>query len=296
MNWKKALSLAGGAAAVVALTYILMKDDENHDENDDENDERKRKDGKLNKDSNKIIKGDSMTRDDLLQLLNEMLKLQTDMKNIVKDLIVVAKKNNYDFMAVYEVAKTYNTIDPLGKYQIEMPEFDKVVESYHFDPVEYLSRNNFSTIILEVKEKVAKLMSSQENYYVNMSDTTLSVDKIIEIHHFMLNELYKIDPEFKKIPNKSELDPKLIALGKLYGQCVNMYLFIQSIVSAKVEEEFNLTSEDVEASIANQQYALTSVRIKRNMEFARVNIQMQTIMNKFMGDHFKFMCDKEGAY
>ncbi|KAI4838192.1 conserved Apicomplexan protein [Plasmodium brasilianum] len=279
MNWKKALSLAGGAAAVVALTYILMKDDENHDENDDENDERKRKDGKLNKDSNKIIKGDSMTRDDLLQLLNEMLKLQTDMKNIVKDLIVVAKKNNYDFMAVYEVAKTYNTIDPLGKYQIEMPEFDKVVESYHFDPVEYLSRNNFSTIILEVKEKVAKLMSSQENYYVNMSDTTLSVDKIIEIHHFMLNELYKIDPEFKKIPNKSELDPKLIAL------------VIQSIVSAKVEEEFNLTSEDVEASIANQQYALTS-----NMEFARVNIQMQTIMNKFMGDHFKFMCDKEGAY
>ncbi|SCN12586.1 conserved Plasmodium protein, unknown function [Plasmodium malariae] len=265
MNWKKALSLAGGAAAVVALTYILMKDDENHDENDDENDERKRKDGKLNKDSNKIIKGDSMTRDDLLQLLNEMLKLQTDMKNIVKDLIVVAKKNNYDFMAVYEVAKTYNTIDPLGKYQIEMPEFDKVVESYHFDP--------------EVKEKVAKLMSSQENYYVNMSDTTLSVDKIIEIHHFMLNELYKIDPEFKKIPNKSELDPKLIAL------------VIQSIVSAKVEEEFNLTSEDVEASIANQQYALTS-----NMEFARVNIQMQTIMNKFMGDHFKFMCDKEGAY
>ncbi|SBT71164.1 conserved Plasmodium protein, unknown function [Plasmodium malariae] len=206
MNWKKALSLAGGAAAVVALTYILMKDDENHDDNDDENDERKRKDGKLNKDSNKIIKGDSMTRDDLLQLLNEMLKLQTDMKNIVKDLIVVAKKNNYDFMAVYEVAKTYNTIDPLGKYQIEMPEFDKVVESYHFDP--------------EVKEKVAKLMSSQENYYVNMSDTTLSVDKIIEIHHFMLNELYKIDPEFKKIPNKSELDPKLIALVIILNLCV----------------------------------------------------------------------------
>ncbi|EWC88112.1 hypothetical protein PFNF54_03031 [Plasmodium falciparum NF54] len=237
MNWKKALSLAGGAAAVVALTYMLMKDEDNHDDNDDENDKKKKKDNKLSKDSNRIIKGDSMTREDLLQLLNEMLKLQSDMKNIVKDLIVVAKNNNYDFMAVYNVAKTYNTIDPLGKYQIEMPEFDKVVESYHFDP--------------EVKETVSKLMSSQENYYSNMSETaTLSVDKIIEIHHFMLNELYKIDPEFKKIPNKNELDPKLIAL------------VIQSIVSAKVEEEFNLTSEDVEASIANQQYALTSVRTK----------------------------------
>ncbi|CRG99934.1 conserved Plasmodium protein, unknown function [Plasmodium relictum] len=266
MNWKKALSLAGGAAAVVALTYMLMRDEDNHEEKDDEKNEKKKKDNKITKDSNKIIKGDSMTREDLLQLLNEMLKLQSDMKNIVKDLIVVAKNNNYDFMAVYNIAKTYNTIDPLGKYQIEMPEFDKVVESYHFDP--------------EVKETVSKLMTSQENYYANMSDApTLSVDKIIEIHHFMLNELYKIDPEFKKIPNKNELDPKLIAL------------VIQSIVSAKVEEEFNLTSEDVEASIATQQYALTS-----NMEFARVNIQMQTIMNKFMGDHFKFMCDKEGAY
>lgn len=54
------------------------------------------------------------------------------------------------------------------------------------------------------------------SYYSNISDSAiLSVDKIIEIHHFMLNELYKIDPEFKKIPNTNELDPKLIALGKL---------------------------------------------------------------------------------
>ncbi|CAD2091151.1 conserved Plasmodium protein, unknown function [Plasmodium vinckei] len=261
MNWKKALSLAGGAAAVVALTYMLMKDDENDDENDD-NPKRNRS----GKNSNRIMKGDSMTREDLLQLLNEMLKLQTDMKNIVKILIQVAKDNNYDFMTVYNEAKKHNTIDPLGKYQIEMPEFDKVVESYHSDP--------------EVKEAVSKLMTSQENYYSNISDSAiLSVDKIIEIHHFMLNELYKIDPEFKKIPNTNELDPKLIAL------------VIQSIISARVEDEFNLTSEDVEASIANQQYALTS-----NMEFARINIQMQTVMNKFMGDHFKFMCDREGGY
>ncbi|ETW40154.1 hypothetical protein PFNF135_05472, partial [Plasmodium falciparum NF135/5.C10] len=82
MNWKKALSLAGGAAAVVALTYMLMKDEDNHDDNDDENDKKKKKDNKLSKDSNRIIKGDSMTREDLLQLLNEMLKLQSDMKNI----------------------------------------------------------------------------------------------------------------------------------------------------------------------------------------------------------------------
>ncbi|SBT76946.1 conserved Plasmodium protein, unknown function [Plasmodium ovale] len=147
MNWKKALSFAGGAAAVVALTYMLMKDEDNYDDKEDENDEKKKKD-KLCKDSNKTIKGETMTREDLLQLLNEMLKLQTDMKNIVKHLIVVAKNSNYDFMAVYNVAKTYNTIDPLGKYQIEMPEFDKVVESYHFDP--------------EVKDAVSKLMSSQE--------------------------------------------------------------------------------------------------------------------------------------
>ncbi|EAA22939.1 hypothetical protein [Plasmodium yoelii yoelii] len=253
----------GGAAAVVALTYMLMKDDDNDDEND-----TTQKKNKSGKDSNRIMKGDSvgMTREDLLQLLNEMLKLQTDMKNIVKILIQVAKDNNYDFMTVYNEAKKHNTIDPLGKYQIEMPEFDKVVESYHSDP--------------EVKEAVSKLMTSQENYYSNISDSAiLSVDKIIEIHHFMLNELYKIDPEFKKIPNTNELDPKLIAL------------VIQSIISARVEDEFNLTSEDVEASIANQQYALTS-----NMEFARINIQMQTVMNKFMGDHFKFMCDREGGY
>lgn len=38
------------------------------------------------------------------------------------------------FMTVYNEAKKHNTIDPLGKYQIEMPEFDKVVESYHSDP------------------------------------------------------------------------------------------------------------------------------------------------------------------
>ncbi|VWU50027.1 conserved protein, unknown function [Hepatocystis sp. ex Piliocolobus tephrosceles] len=265
MNWKKVLGVAGGAAAVVAITYMLMKDDDNPDEENNEKDGKKKKDSKLSKDSNRIIRADTMTREDLLQLLKEMLTLQTDMKNVVKDLTEVAKKNNYDFMAVYNIAKTYNTTDPLGKYQIEMQEFDNVVESYNFDP--------------EVKEAVSKLMSAPENYYANMSDAKiLSVEKIIEIHHFMLNELYKIDPEFKKIPNRNELDPKLIAL------------VVQSIVSAKVAEGFNLTSEDVEASIAHQHYALAS-----DMEFSKINIQMQTIMNKFMDEHFKLMCDREGV-
>lgn len=52
--------IIGGAAAVVALTYMLMKDEDNHDDNDDENDKKKKKDNKLSKDSNRIIKGDSV--------------------------------------------------------------------------------------------------------------------------------------------------------------------------------------------------------------------------------------------
>lgn len=248
LNWVKALSIAGGAVTVAAISYLLLRDDDSSRSKTEEESKDKNKSGnKQKKDETKIDK------ENLLQLLNEMHKLQVDTKNMIKDLTEVAKKNNYDIMSVYNAALSYETEDPLTKYQMQMPEFDEVVENYQHDP--------------EVKEALKKLMNPPEAYYPPMSSgNVLSVQKIIEIHNYMLKELKLVQPELEKIPNKNELEPKILAL------------VIQSIISGKVEEKFNITSQEVEMSIGKQQYNLTV-----DVDFAKINMQMQSIMNKMMG-------------
>lgn len=257
MNWKKYLTVAGGAAAAVAIAYMLIREDDNNDSKN-ENEEEKA-DSKSNK------KGCKMTKEEVLQLLNEMQEAQAGMKNMVLSLIKTAKNCNYDFMTVYNEAKKIDTVDPLMKRQMVISDFDKAIESYHFDP--------------EVSASVTKLVRADSAPISKSDRPILSVKKIIEIHAFMLKVLYSVEVTFQSIPNKKELDTKLVAL------------VIQSIVSAKVEDTFNVLSEDVETSILAQQYALSS-----NVEFAQVNVEMQSIMNKCVGESFSHLCDREDEY
>lgn len=248
LNWVKALSIAGGAVTVAAISYLLLRDDDSSRSKTEEESKDKNKSGnKQKKDETKIEK------ENLLQLLNEMYQLQIDTKNLIKDLTEVAKKNNYDIMSVYNAALSYESKDPLRKYQMQIREFDEVVENYHHDP--------------EVKEALKKLMNPPKSYYPPMpSANVLSVQKIIEIHNFMLKELKLVQPEVEKIPNKNELDPKILAI------------VIQSIIGGKVEEKFNITSQEVEMSIGMQHSNLTV-----DVDFAKINIQIQSIMNKMIG-------------
>lgn len=256
MNWKKCLTLAGGAAAAVAIAYLLVREDDNQAESKQENEEEKQ-------DSKNTKKECKISKEELLQLLNEMQAMHTETKNMINSLIIAAKKCNYDFMAVYNEAKKKDTIDPLMKRQMVMRDFDNAIEKYHFDP--------------DVSDAVTRLVKGQEfPPDSNMDKPLMSVDKIIGIHHYMLQELYNVEEEFQALPNKNDLDTKLIAIS------------IQSIISAKVEEKFDVTSEEVEAGISAQQYMLSS-----NLDFAQLNIEMQSIMNKCVGESFSRFCDRE---
>lgn len=247
-NWIKALSIAGGAVTVAAISYLLLRDDDSNRSKKDEETQDKDKAG--NKTTKKKTQ---MNKETLIQLLSEMVKLQTDTKTLLKDLTDVARKNNYDIMTVYNVALSYDTEDPLSKYQLDMPEFDALMANYRGDA--------------DVSEYIFKLMAAPETEDASMSSANiLSVEKIIDIHRYMLKEMEIMEAKVNKIPNRHELEPKLLPL------------VIQSIICAKVEEKFKITAQEIEMSLGQQQMNLSP-----NVEFAKINIQMQALMNKIMG-------------
>jgi len=94
----------------------------------------------------------------------------------------------------------------------------------------------------------------------------LTVKQIIEIHKFMLQELESLANSSDLASKKSQLDVKTVTI------------VAQAKIGAKMEEKFNVASEDLEAAVL-----LYHTMLATDQEFAKVNMEIQHTMGKLMG-------------
>jgi len=243
IDWKQALMAAGAAAGVAAVLHYLLKEEEESE--------------------SKVLAaqlggtgaGEASSELEMIHMvLAELLGSQDKMKSAMKDLTKDLLAAPHTFAEAYQKVQTVQPSDPLEKCGLSMEAFDQMVSKHQNDPV--------------VREAIMRMMGaptpSTKAPSVNAMEIT--VKTLIDVHKFMAEGLTAIVADVEDTPNKASLDGKTAMMAA------------QTIVAAKVEAKFDVTSEDLEAAvIANQE------KLQNSQEFAMVSQEMQTVMTKLMG-------------
>merc|ERR1712137_770651 len=163
-------------------------------------------------------------------------------KTITKELL---KASSISFQQTYQRLKEMQPEDPIDLHSLSSADFDELLDKYQNDP----AAQSF------IKGMVGPPILTSHT-------SELTVEEIVAIHVFMLNALKDLTTQIGETPDK---DVKTLTIA---AQC---------IVNAKVEAEFDLTSEDVEIAVMNNYIVLSG-----NVDFANVSLEIQNTMAKFV--------------
>jgi len=246
-DWKKLLIAAGSAAGVCAVLYYVLR-------------EEKRASAKVGGDDNNDKKArgvkasvDEISKEQVLQILQEIIKSQEIMKGYMKDLTKELRSKTLTFEQTYTRVKDVQPKDPLEKYGLSMMDFDQLLDKHQRDP--------------PVREAIAKIMGvPSPGTATNEKVQAITVRQIIDVHTFMLAELENVVKYFQNIQNKTSYDMKTVTIAA------------QALVGSKVEDKFNITSEDIESAVLIHHTMLAT-----DQEFAKININIQHAMGKLLG-------------
>lgn len=246
MDWKKALLLAGGAAGAAAVLYYLLQEEPEKSSSLDEETGEGKQDVKS--------AAQNISKEEVLKILGDIVvsveKMKVHMKAITTELV----KNKQSFDETYQRIKAVEPEDSLEKYRLSVADFDKLLNAYGFDP--------------QIKEGVRRMMGVHNTSLPAEKDSVLPVSKIIDVHEFMLKELGDLVSDFeslKKSAPKDHYNNKTVSLA------------VQAIMDAKVEEKFNLKSEDIENAVVRHHSQLAI-----DQKFANISKEMHGHMNKLM--------------
>mmetsp|Transcript_75312 Transcript_75312/g.197400 ORF Transcript_75312/g.197400 Transcript_75312/m.197400 type:complete len:247 (-) Transcript_75312:312-1052(-) len=244
MDAKKLLIAAAGTVAAGAVLYYLLKDDEKAVTGDGVEKKKKKQDV------------DEITKEQVQQILQEIIKSQDQMKGYMKELTKELLTKSLKFDETYKRVREVQPSDPLEKYGLSMMDFDTLLDKHQGDPA--------------VRESIAKIMGAP-NPSTCTSDKVqgISVKKIIDVHNFMQEELDRLVTDFHAMPNRDSYDMKTVTIAA------------QAIVGSKIEDKFGITSEDIESAVLMHHAMLAT-----NQEFASINIKIQHTMGKLMGAQF----------
>lgn len=243
MDWKKALLLAGGLAGGAAALWYLLKEDG-----------AKTAAAVVNsKADRRVGAAEEITKEQLMQILKEIIASQEEMKAYIKILTEELLSKSLTFDETYKKVREVQPKDPLERYGLSMTDFDKQLNNHQQDP--------------EVREAITKIMGSPSPSNLASDKVQgISVKEVIDIHNFMLEELEKLVEDFQKTPGKESFDMKTVTIAA------------QAIVGSKIQAKFSITSEDIESAVLMYHAHLAS-----DQDFASVNIKIQHAMGKLMG-------------
>lgn len=241
--------LAGlGAAGVAAVIYCLTK-------------EPKSTKTRIVQDSKDVpaggvTKAEEMSKETVSIILKEIIDSQEQMKVYMKDLTKELKTKQMDFKQTYDRVRQVQPSDPLESHGLSMMEFDQLLDKYQSDPM--------------VREAIAKIMGAPNPANTQSAKVQeITVKQIIAVHKFMLEELDNLVKTYQGLQRGQELDMKTVTI------------VAQAIVGAKMEEKFNIVSEDLESAVL-----LYHTMLATDQEFATINLQIQHTMGKLMGNPF----------
>jgi len=247
-EWKETALLATAAAGAAALLYYLLKDECKSGSKPNE------KGATSNVPGVSLLQGGvgkNLSKDELLVILDSIAKSQDHMKLIMKDLMAEAAEKGHSFADMYTLVKQKTPEDPLEKAGISMTEFDAMLDQNQDD--------------VEVRKAIMVLMGTEQSAgtgEVSAKVQALTVQKIRELHAYMLEELQQLVPQAQ---NVSQPEGKTIAITA------------QALVGAKVKAKFDLAADEVEQSVRHHHAQLAI-----DPEFASLAIQVQQVMSTLM--------------
>mmetsp|Transcript_10191 Transcript_10191/g.22927 ORF Transcript_10191/g.22927 Transcript_10191/m.22927 type:complete len:254 (+) Transcript_10191:122-883(+) len=250
MNWTKLLAAAGGAAAVGAVLYYILKDDADGSRTMtiEKGDDEKKKKGL-------VPTVDEITKEEVQQILQEIIRSQEEMKGHMRNLTKELLKAPLTFEQTYKRVTEMQPSDPLEKRGLSMMDFDQLLDKHQGDHA--------------VREAIAKIMGAPSPESTSERAQKISVSQIIDVHKFMLNELNSLVKDFQKLPGKDGYDMKTVTIAA------------QALVGSKIEAKFGITSEDIESAVLMYHTTLAT-----DQDFANVNLEIQSAMGKLMGTPF----------
>mmetsp|Transcript_67971 Transcript_67971/g.199634 ORF Transcript_67971/g.199634 Transcript_67971/m.199634 type:complete len:252 (+) Transcript_67971:68-823(+) len=246
-GWKRALLYAGGAAGAAAVLYYLLR------EEPESKQAPPSASGEVARSGGKKLRVEDVTKEQVQQILNEIVDSQEKMKAHMKALTDKLLANPITLEQTYHLVRDVQPDDPLERHGLTMMDFDQLLSKYQSDP--------------QVREGLARIMGAPDQSAMANQGAVASAKRVIEVHAFMLQELEKlVQYYFTSVKNKEAYDMKTVTLA------------LQAIVGAKVQEKFDMSSEDIEMAVIKHHSTLAT-----DQEFERVNMKMQMVMAQIMG-------------
>lgn len=247
MDWQKILMAAGGAVGVGAVLYFLLREDPEAEA------QLLREvavaQAKANGGGSAPVEGQN-----LAEILREMTSAQEQMKTSMKALSNDMVASPLPFEKLYLRVQEAQPQDPLEKRGLSMADLERMLMANQSDPT--------------VMELMAKVMGGTDPSTAGgptEKAKQISVEKITEIHVFMLERLTKFFAEFKARPDKAMFDMKTVAVSS------------QALLDSEVMAKFSYASEDIEGAIFLNRSKLTT-----HMAFLETHRQIQQAMEQFM--------------
>lgn len=236
----KVFLVAGGAAGIIGIVYCLSK--------------RVPASPVTVTVSPGKPKIDDITKEQVQEILLEIIKSKEKMQSCMRDLVKGLTKP-LSFEATYRKVSETAPIDPLEKSGLTTMEFDQLLEKYQTDA--------------NIREHIAKIMGASPTSQVPEKVQRIEVKTIILVHSFMLDELKALVAHFQGVQNKESYDMKSVTIAA------------QILISSKIEEKFDITAEDVESAVLMHHTMLAT-----DGDFSKLNIEIQHTMGKLMGTPF----------
>lgn len=198
------------------------------------------------------LKVDEVTKEQVQQILNEIVDSQGKMRSQMKLLTKEMRSKAMTFDETYRRVQAVQPEDPLEKCGLSMQDFDQLLNKHQNDPL--------------VRQGIARIMGGPA-HDAEAAPGAASADTktLVRVHRKMLEELEKIVTKFDGTPGKDQYDMKTVTLAA------------QAVVGAKVEEEFGLSSEDIERAVMQNHAELAT-----DQDFANINVRMQASMSKLL--------------
>mmetsp|Transcript_56554 Transcript_56554/g.106075 ORF Transcript_56554/g.106075 Transcript_56554/m.106075 type:complete len:252 (+) Transcript_56554:33-788(+) len=248
MAWHKPLVLAGAAAGTAALAWYVFKAKPSVVQDSQPEDEKQKQ---VHNTEN-----EGAAKDNLKQILKEMIKSQEITKNFVRELSQELATKVLSFHETCQRVKRVQPTDPLESRGMTIMDFDKLLAKHQQDS--------------DVRDAIAKIMGAPHpTHAVSDKIQSISVKDIIDIHSFMLQELHLLVKESSSAATKEAFDTKTVTIAA------------QAIIGSKFETQFNLTSEDIESAVL-----MYHANLATDQNFAQINSKISHAMSQLLGTSF----------
>lgn len=228
--WQKVLIAAGGAAAVGSLLYCLCSD------------------GPETEEAGLAPAG----RDTAIEILQEMVAAQSRVKDSMKVLSrELAEEPALTFEQIYAKVRAAEPADPLEARGMTPRDLESLLQSCHADPL----------VQRAMHELTAPLVGETAGEGSGGKARTMTLEEIVEVHAFMLEELQKFAENFRGRSDRGSFSTKTVVVAA------------QAVLDSKTSAKFGVTSEDLGAAVMGKQDEL-----KTSERFMSIHMQMQQAM------------------